>query len=141
MHPVFAAALAAVSLLLAPAAFAQSGAETPGTDTASQPKDLGPDIFLAIDGEQAYRVEDWIGAPVILKDSGDSIGEIETLILDEDGQTVAAIVGVGGFLGLGEKRIAVNLKSLQASWTDGQVELAISATREQIDNAQPIVLD
>jgi hypothetical protein len=37
----------------------------------------------------------------------ESIGEINDLIIKKDGAVEAAVIGVGGFLGLGEKNVAV----------------------------------
>lgn len=121
-------------LLVASPIFAQSASSTEEEGT------LGPSIFLSIDGKQAYRVSDWLGAPVRLK-SGDGIGEIESLILGPDGQTVAAIIGVGGFLGIGERTIAVDIASLRASREDGDVVLDLDATREEVENAEPVIFE
>lgn len=42
----------------------------------------------------------------------DDIGEINELVLSPDGTVLAVIVGVGGFLGLGEKDVAVDMKQI-----------------------------
>ena len=128
---------AILALLLTSTTFAQAESASAEPATAS----LGPAVFLSIDGERAYRVSDWLGAPVSLKDGEGDIGEVESLILDPNGATVAAIIGVGGFLGVGEKDIAVSIDSLSASTEDGDVMLELDATREQIDSAEPVVLD
>ena len=41
-----------------------------------------------------------------------SIGEINDVIVASDGQVKAAVIGVGGFLGVGEKNVAVPFNSL-----------------------------
>lgn len=43
----------------------------------------------------------------------DDIGEINEIILTRDGQAQSVIVGVGGFLGLGEKDVSVNMGDLR----------------------------
>ena len=103
--------------------------------------EIGPAVFLSIDGERAYRIEDWIGAPVQLAGSGEEIGEVETLMLGGDGRTIAALVGVGGFLGIGEKLVAVDIGSLNAVREEGDFFLQLDATRGQIERAEPVVLD
>lgn len=35
------------------------------------------------------------------------IGDVRDLIIDEDGRIIAAIIGVGGFLGIDEKNVAI----------------------------------
>ncbi|MCS6760044.1 MAG: PRC-barrel domain-containing protein [Candidatus Devosia euplotis] len=55
-----------------------------------------------------------IGQPVY-SSSGDDveeIGNVSDLTFNEDGQIVAAVIGVGGFLGIGEKSVAVDFSTL-----------------------------
>ena len=39
--------------------------------------------------------------------AGDRVGDINTVILDKSGQVKTVVVGVGGFLGVGEKEVAL----------------------------------
>lgn len=55
---------------------------------------------------------DLIGTRVVSANN-ESIGDINDVILDRNGQIMAAVVGVGGFLGIGEKDVAVPFKSLE----------------------------
>jgi len=57
----------------------------------------------------------------VISANNESIGDVNDVILDRDGQVMAVVVGVGGFLGIGEKDVAVPLKSLEF------------ATREQVN--------
>jgi uncharacterized protein YrrD len=45
--------------------------------------------------------------------TGESIGEINDIIIGDDGRVLAVIVGVGGFLGMGEKDVAIAFEDLQ----------------------------
>jgi sporulation protein YlmC with PRC-barrel domain len=45
--------------------------------------------------------------------NNESIGDISDLLIDKQGQVVAAIVGVGGFLGIGQKDVAVPFQALE----------------------------
>jgi sporulation protein YlmC with PRC-barrel domain len=55
---------------------------------------------------------DLIGTRVVSANN-ESIGDINDVIVDRNGQAVAAVVGVGGFLGIGEKDVAVPFNSLE----------------------------
>jgi sporulation protein YlmC with PRC-barrel domain len=44
---------------------------------------------------------------------GENIGSVDDLLLDRDGQVLAVIVGVGGFLGIGQKNVAIANDQLQ----------------------------
>lgn len=55
---------------------------------------------------------DLIGTRVVSANN-ESIGDINDVIVDRNGQVMAAVVGVGGFLGIGEKDVAVPFNSLE----------------------------
>ncbi|RNF33485.1 PRC-barrel domain containing protein [Paracoccus methylarcula] len=69
---------------------------------------------------------------------GSSIGSINDLILDgETGEMIAAVIGVGGFLGIGEKQIAVPWEQLTIN-ADAQ-EVTSDLTKEEADVAPAYV--
>jgi sporulation protein YlmC with PRC-barrel domain len=45
--------------------------------------------------------------------NGEIIGEIENLVVDRRGRITHAIIDVGGFLGIGEKQVAVPFDRLE----------------------------
>jgi hypothetical protein len=45
--------------------------------------------------------------------NNESIGDVNDILLDRNGQAVAVVVGVGGFLGIGEKDVAVAFDQLE----------------------------
>jgi sporulation protein YlmC with PRC-barrel domain len=49
----------------------------------------------------------------VVSSNNESIGDINDVIVDRNGQAVAAVVGVGGFLGIGEKDVAVPFNTLE----------------------------
>ncbi|HZJ11150.1 MAG TPA: DUF4142 domain-containing protein, partial [Methyloceanibacter sp.] len=60
---------------------------------------------------------DWTAQALIgktvLNTSGQTLGEINNVILNEKGKVVAVTIGVGGFLGLGEKDVGVPFDALK----------------------------
>ena len=42
-----------------------------------------------------------------------NLGKINDLVLDQNGQVAAVVIGVGGFLGIGESDVAVNFDQLK----------------------------
>jgi putative membrane protein len=50
--------------------------------------------------------------------NGDNLGEINNVIINEKGNVVAAVIGVGGFLGIGEKNVAVPFDALEFRTVD-----------------------
>ncbi|MGO8024004.1 PRC-barrel domain-containing protein [Rhizobium leguminosarum] len=69
--------------------------------------------------------------------NNESIGSVNDLILKKDGGMVAAIVGVGGFLGIGEKNVAVPMEKITVAQNpqDGSVKLTTSETAESLKAA------
>jgi len=50
----------------------------------------------------------------VITSQGDSVGEISKLVTYNQDNTVYAVVGVGGFLGIGEKDAAIPINQLKA---------------------------
>jgi sporulation protein YlmC with PRC-barrel domain len=54
-----------------------------------------------------WRTSDLEGLAVYSSNNADKIGNIDNLIFDSSGRVQAVVIGVGGYLGLGERDIAV----------------------------------
>lgn len=68
----------------------------------------------------------------------DDIGEINEIILTRSGDVQSVIVGVGGFLGLGEKDVAISMDQLQFIAEDGEDDdffLVVKATSVGVQDA------
>ena len=62
-----------------------------------------------------------------------TIGEVSDLVVTDDGRVEAIVVGVGGFLGFGEKRVALAWDSVRLTEQDGRRVFLVSATRDQLE--------
>jgi sporulation protein YlmC with PRC-barrel domain len=89
-----------VALITAPA-LAQTGQTTP---PSPQPSAVGRITQLQPD---QWRTSDLEGLAVYSSNNADKIGNIDNLIFDSSGRVQAVVIGVGGYLGLGERDIAV----------------------------------
>jgi sporulation protein YlmC with PRC-barrel domain len=67
--------------------------------------------------------------------SNNKIGSIEDLVLDTSGQVQTAVIGVGGFLGIGQKDVAVPFGELKVASRSGREELVLNRTKEQLKDA------
>lgn len=82
-----------------------------------------------------------LGFPVYSSTTGDAeqIGEINDIVIGESGEVSAVVLGVGGFLGMGEKNVAVSYSDL--TWTiadDNTERLVLGVSREQLEAAIPV---
>ena len=71
----------------------------------------------------------------LLSHAGEEIGEIERVLVDEDGRPAAVTAEVGGFLGVGEKTVVIGLDRLRLEGED-EPDLATTYTREELQDMQ-----
>ena len=69
------------------------------------------------------------------------IGEVNDLLVDNGGKVNAVIIGVGGFLGVGEKNVAVAFPSLKLAEKDGKRYLVLNTTKEALKSAPGYTYD
>jgi hypothetical protein len=81
---------------------------------------------------------DIIGQTVVAPD-GTKIGSISDLLLSKDGKNVQAfVIGVGGFLGIGERSVALKMDQLKITpEANGTVKLVMDMKRDDLANAPP----
>jgi sporulation protein YlmC with PRC-barrel domain len=119
------------------------------TDTMAEPaEDMTEADDAAAAAAAAEKVEieqaanewrvDWITGTSVMSPDGETIGDINDLIVDsETGEMKAAIIGVGGFLGIGEKQIALPWTDLTVN-SDAQ-EITSDLTEEEAEAAPEYV--
>lgn len=87
-------------------------ATTEGFGYAAMPGDKSAETFI---GKRLYVSETDVDAAAPLTEADkdwDDIGEISDLVIGEDGMVKAVLVDIGGFLGMGEKSVAVSMNEL-----------------------------
>ena len=80
--------------------------------------------------------KDLIGQTVYAPDDA-KIGNISDLIISKDGKSVQGfVIGVGGFLGIGERSVALQMDKLNiARAPDGSVKLTMDVRKEELASA------
>ncbi|MGJ0505851.1 MAG: PRC-barrel domain-containing protein [Methylocystis sp.] len=63
------------------------------------------------------------------------IGEIKDMLLDREGKVQAVIVSVGGFLGMGEKDVAVAFDAVNPAQRENRWWLTMNASKDQLRTA------
>ncbi|SNY91318.1 PRC-barrel domain-containing protein [Cohaesibacter sp. ES.047] len=63
------------------------------------------------------------------------IGDVNDIVMTGDGVAKAAVIGVGGFVGLGEKDVAVDFKRIQWRAWDGEPHLVLTTSKEDLETA------
>jgi hypothetical protein len=81
-------------------------------------------LASTIIGKSAYNSQD------------ESIGEVNDLVTDRSGKILAALIGVGGFLGIGEKDVAVRFEDLKfARDESNNVKVVLNLSKETLASA------
>jgi sporulation protein YlmC with PRC-barrel domain len=89
---------------------------------------------------EAWTVTDWYKQTVY--DLGDSkVGEIRDVLLDHEGKTAAIIIGVGGFVGIGEKDVAVPYGDVHFKMKDNKWYPVMNTTKDALQKAPGFKFD
>jgi PRC-barrel domain protein len=101
-----AAAVLGSALIAAPAMAQNSKMSEPKSSTAAM-------------NETATATGLWQGSKLIglnvYNDQNEKVGSIKDLMVDKSGNIASAVIGVGGFLGMGERDVAVKFADLKWS--------------------------
>ncbi|MBB3975789.1 sporulation protein YlmC with PRC-barrel domain [Rhizobium azooxidifex] len=108
----------------------------PAADPATDAAAATPDTYLTEQAETQISANTYIGQSVY-NSADESIGSISDLILEKDGGITAAVIGVGGFLGIGEKAVAVPFNNITVTQAPdgGEVKLTTTETAESLQAA------
>lgn len=104
-----------------------TGAATTTTPAATTDSAEVAGTYLTEQSVNQISADDYIGATVY-NAADKSIGEINDLILEKNGGIVAAVIGVGGFLGIGEKDVAVPMSNIMVSQKEDGSDLKLTTS-------------
>jgi sporulation protein YlmC with PRC-barrel domain len=86
-------------------------------------------------GSDEWRSTKIVGLNVY-NSANEKIGDINDLILSANGEVTSAIIGVGGFLGMGEKLVAVAFNELKFSKdANGNTQVTLDRTKDALQSA------
>jgi sporulation protein YlmC with PRC-barrel domain len=119
--------------LLTSAAIAQTPDQTqsaPSSATAAKGQvitEQKPDQLLT----SKFKGTDVMGS------NDEKVGDVNDILFDKDGKILAYVIGVGGFLGIGSKDVALSPQSFQImpAGERGNMKLKISMTKDELKNA------
>lgn len=135
------------TLLLSTALIAGLGSFAAAQDTATSP-------FRAEADPATIRVSNFIGARLYasetevdateyegVQDGWNDIGEVNDVILSRDGSVEAVLVDIGGFLGIGERQVAVDMSAVRFASDSSTADdpndwfLVLTADRTMLESA------
>ncbi len=93
---------------------------TLAADPAADGAAIPPNTFIESQPEAHYLAKDVLIGAKVQGSDGKIIGDIEDVILNDWNRVQGVIMGTGGFLGVAEKRVGVNLGALEFQEKDGK---------------------
>lgn len=124
----------AIATLVATGAYAQT--------TTTEPA-MEPTVEMEQTEQQLQRAPGHLASNIIgervynsVADDAENIGSVNDIVLGVDGEADYIVIGVGGFLGLGQRDVAISFDELEWAERDGQWWLVVNTTREALE-AQP----
>jgi sporulation protein YlmC with PRC-barrel domain len=91
------------------------------------------ELMTSVPGS-SKTVTDWYKQDVY-DPSNSKIGQIADVLVSNNGQVNALIVGVGGFLGAGEKDVAVPFDAIKPTKKDNKTYLTMDTTKDALKAA------
>ncbi len=116
----------------------QSGQQMAQSDDGAMQADQSAEGMTNTEtgGEEMIAAEELDGAPVY-DANGDEVGNISRLLMNDAGDVTEVIVDVGGFLGIGEKPVALAYDQLsidkEVDTAFGDVRVNLSQTRDELE--------
>ncbi len=98
---------------------------------------IAQDTFIAAQGANQYLAKDELIGAKIYDDAGKIIGDIEDVILSDYNVVQGVIIGTGGFLGIAEKKIGVQLSALKDKQVDGKTVVSLPGVTNEVLEATP----
>ena len=121
----------------APAAMKEEPETQAAEPSASEPAPMDGQIVEQPEG--TIQMSKVIGAKVASPE-GEAIGEINDVLFDQDNRLVGFVIGIGGFLGFGEKAIAVEAEEVaRVTTADGSEQLILNYSLEQLEQSPEFV--
>ena len=90
--------------------------------------------------KDSVTVTDWY-KQTVYNSQDSSIGKVDDVLVSKSGKVTTLIVGVGGFLGAGEKDVAVPFEAVKMMQKDNSWRLVMDATKDQLKSAPAYTYD
>lgn len=106
------------------------------TDTAAAPSTAAP-TFLQAQTDTQFLGSNLMGADV-RSAADEDLGDVNDVVFDMNGKAVGVVVGVGGFLGIGEKNVAIPFERVtitRPDANDDDIRISLDTTKDELNGA------
>ncbi|MEJ2116969.1 MAG: PRC-barrel domain-containing protein [Alphaproteobacteria bacterium] len=95
--------------------------------------------YLSTQAATEWRMANYLGQPVV-NSEGEKIGKIYDVLFSKEGHVKTVVIGVGGFLGMGSKLVAVPFEVVTYGEKDGNRVITAAITKESLKTAPVFTL-
>jgi PRC-barrel domain len=130
----------------APAAEGQPADQQPPTAAQQQPLEEPAEAevavtppadmkFLEVQDETQFLADEAVIGKNVVNVMDEEVGTIADLVMDQEKKLVGVVLSVGGFLGVGDKWVAVSVDQIDFPTDEQPARLLVAVTEEQLKNA------
>jgi uncharacterized protein YrrD len=95
--------------------------------------------FIEVQDEAQFLADDEVIGKDVVNVGDEEVGTIADLVMDQDQKLVGVVLSVGGFLGIGDKWVAVPVDQIDFPTDEQPARLRVNVTKEQLENAPDFV--
>ena len=107
----------------------------PKTEAMPKVDATGSRQFVTQQASDQWLASKFKGTDVI-GSNNEKIGDVSDILFDRNGKIMAYVIGVGGFLGIGSKDVALAPAAFQVETADrDEIKLKLALTRDELKNA------
>lgn len=118
--------------------------ETPTTETAATEPE-GPAEGTPVEGQIMQQSADQLLASTLLDSTvmnaaNEEVGDVNDLVMSKEGQVEGVVIGAGGFIGVGEKNVAIEFSRLSITQDEnGELAMMLDTTADELEAAPAFV--
>ncbi len=142
MQPEPPSAIPSEPDMKAPDQSSEAPTPTAPDQSSEAAKPMAPEQSAQQSGQflSEQKTDDMLASSIIdrpaVNSQDETIGDVNDLVTDRSGKIVAALIGVGGFLGIGEKDVAVRFEDLKLNRDENDnVKVTLNISKEALAQA------
>ena len=101
-------------------------------EDATPPADME---FIQVQDETQFLADEEVIGKDVVNVMDEKVGTIADLVMDQEQALVGVVLSVGGFLGIGEKWVAIPVDQIDFPTDEEPARLLVAVTEEQLKNA------
>ena len=100
----------------------------------AMPNAKGSHQFVTTQAEDQWLASKFKGTDV-MGANNEKIGDVNDVLFDQNGRVLAYVIGVGGFLGIGQKDVALAPNAFRVTNDRNEMKLMLAMSKDELKNA------